>query len=129
MAKEITGTIPYKFMISDTGEWTIEYGYGVIEPRDHIHNDMASLAIAQRVMEICAIRIREEKKDSKGIVRKHLSQKLNKAIDGRFGLKVICDYLLDCYKPYMKYLKEYEANISAEQAKEQYKTNNKADEI
>lgn len=102
--KTITGNISYTLNISDEGEWTIICGSESDSAEQILNNDMASLAMAQRVMEICAIRLREEKKELKGIAKKFMSQKLNKVIDGRFGLKIICDYMMDSYEPYMEYL-------------------------
>lgn len=127
MPKEITGNITYKFIISDANEWIIEYGNKTVTEAEHIHNDMAALAIAQLVMETCAVRIRQEKEEAGGKAKKYLGEKLNKVIDGRFGLKIICDYLLDCYEPYMAYLKEKEA-LTTDEAKEIYKANKAADE-
>jgi hypothetical protein len=101
MNKEITGSIGYKLKISEKGEWEIEYD-------STLHNDMASLAIAQYVMENIAVNLREEKKNSSGAIKKAFSAKLDKAISGRFGLQVICNYMLDAYKPYVKYLEEKE---------------------
>lgn len=101
MSKEITGSIPYTFVLSEDGKWDIKY-------ESTIHNDMASLAIAQFVMENIAVNLREEKKNSSGSVKKAFAAKLDKAISGRFGLQIICDYMLDAYVPYMKYLEEKE---------------------
>lgn len=99
MSREITGTIPYTLKISDEGEWDIKYD-------SSIHNDMASLAISQYVMESIAVNLREEKKNASGKVKKAFAAKLDKCVSGRFGLQVICDYMLDAYEPYMKYLSD-----------------------
>lgn len=101
MSKEIKGNIEYSLTISDDGKWDIKYG-------STIHNDMASLAIAQYVMESIAVNLREEKNNASGKVKKAYAAKLDKAISGRFGVQVICDYMLDNYIPYMKYLEEAE---------------------
>lgn len=108
MRKEIAGNIPYTLKISDKEEWTIEYGSETDTELQTLHNDMASLAIAQRVMEICAVRLREEKNITGGKKRKWLTQKLDKVVDGRFGIKIICDYFLDIYPEYIKYLESIE---------------------
>jgi hypothetical protein len=99
MSKEITGSIPYTLVLSEDGKWDIKY-------ESTIHNDMASLAIAQFVMENIAINLREEKKNASGSVKKAMGVKLDKGVSGRFGLQMICDYMLDAYVPYMKYLDE-----------------------
>lgn len=107
MSREIKGNIPYTLTISDENEWIISY-------ESDINNDMASLAIAQRVMEICAVKLREDKRLATGKGKKHLSEKLNKAISGRFGLMVICDYMQDVYEQYSEYLKNREINDNIE---------------
>ena len=106
MPKEITGSIPYKIIISDTNEWTLEYGSDSIDMDEAVRNDIASLMIAQNVMETCAVKLKEDKSEAKGKARQMYAQRLDKVISGRFGLRIICDYLLDSYQDYLKYLKK-----------------------
>jgi len=101
MTKVIEGTIPYKLTVSEKGEWLIEY-------ETTIENDMASLAIAQRVMEVCAVRLRHDKKELTGKQRKFITQRLNKAIDARFGLMIICGWMLGVYQDYKEFLAKQE---------------------
>jgi len=106
--EEIKGTINYTLKISDEGDWSIVYGSDSDTPKDTIHNDMASLAICQDIMEICAARFSLEKKELKGKSKQFMGQKMRKTIDARAGLKLICDYMLNVYKPYVKYLEDEE---------------------
>lgn len=108
MPKEITGNIPYILTISDTNEWSITYGSEKLDSASSMRNDIVSLIIAQNVMEICAIKLREDKQSTKGKQKQLATQHLNKVIDGRFGLRLICDYMLDSYLPYLDYLKKVE---------------------
>lgn len=106
--KILTGKIEYTFTVSDKNDWDIKFGSEDLKEADIMHNDLAALIIAQQVMENCAIKFREDKKTATGKMKQIQSQRLNKAIDGRFGVRVICDYLLDCYPDYIKYLKKQE---------------------
>jgi len=117
--KEIKGSISYTLQISDSGEWTVTYGTEGQSEEDSVHNDIASLVIAQNVMEQCAATMKLNKESLKGRDKKYMTQKLDKVIDGRFGLKLIADYLIDCYEGYMEFLSkkasDKEANPKAEQ--------------
>jgi len=117
--KEIKGSISYTLQISDSGEWTVTYGTEGQSEEDSVHNDIASLVIAQNVMEQCAATMKLNKESLKGRDKKYMTQKLDKVIDGRFGLKLIADYLIDCYEGYMEFLSnkavDKEANPKVEQ--------------
>ena len=108
MSKEINGSIAYKMTISDDGQWNIQYGSESDTSAEAMRNEIAALIIAQHVMENCAIQLMQEKKEAKGKHKQFISQRLSKTIDGRFGLRIIVDHLLDSYPSYMEYLKEKE---------------------
>lgn len=116
MTKTIEGTISYKIIIPEKGEWTIEYD-------SSIENDLASMAISQRVMEICMIKLKEEKTIFTGKRRKYVSDKLNKAIDARFGLMIICDWMFDIYQEYKEFLAKQEARNNKIEVPEELNTN------
>lgn len=99
MNKTITGSIPYTLTISDDNDWTIEY-------ESSADNDLASLAIAQRMMEICAVQMRHDRDEAKGRHKKQLAVRLNKIVQSRYGVKLTCDYLQDAYEDYMKAIEQ-----------------------
>lgn len=106
--KIISGNINYTINLSEDKLGDVSYGNTEDDSASAMRNEIAALIIAQHVMENVAIQLKHDKKASSGKQRQIITQRLNKTIDGRFGLKIIIDHMLDLYPQYIEYLKEQE---------------------
>ena len=94
MEKIIEGTITYKMKINGE-DIQIEYGTS-------IDNDLAVLAMSQYIAEMCAVSLRDEKKDSTGKMKQIISENLDRILKGRNALQTMVALYLHNYDDFMK---------------------------
>lgn len=100
----IKGSIEYTITLFDGETWEVEYQQG-------IENEIAALSIAQHVMEASIVTASLQKKESKGKIRKSLSEQIEKFSQARFGLNMLSTILCDSYDSFMEQKAKHEKDM------------------
>jgi len=98
--REIEGTIQYKITIDD-GNWDLSY-------TQSSQNDLAIMAIGQQLMEYSEQHFQETIKvpDITTKVKKLFKGRLDKVRAAKFGLQMMCAYLMDVIDEYHAYAEQ-----------------------
>lgn len=91
---EIKGTIEYT-VVQDENGISLKY-------ESTIENDIAAMAIAEYVSGEWINLIKEEKANHTGKVKAEINDRLNKTLQTKNGLKVLCNYAFALYEQFQK---------------------------
>lgn len=106
--KKITGTIKYEITIDDKNQWNLIY-------EQNSENDLAAMAIGTKLMELSEQEFEEALKDKSRSTRdkNFFKGRLEKVRAAKFGLQIMCDYLLSVFEDYKAYVEKNKLESSS----------------